>query len=458
MAIRSMDPRNGKLIRSYAPASAEQVERCLALAAAAAGRWAAASFAERAQVVRAVADGLERNLEEHARRITQEMGKPIRQARQEVAKCAWACRYFADNAERLLAVESVPTEAWRSWVRFDPLGPLFAIMPWNFPYWQVFRFAAPALLAGNPILLKHAPNVPACALAIEREWRAAGAPRGVFQVLLLEERDAARVIADERVVGVTLTGSDAAGRAVAALAGRHLKKTVLELGGSDAFLVLGDAPVGLAAERAAEARLINSGQSCIAAKRIIVEKRIAADFLAAFTAAMGKRQVGDPFAEETEIGPLARADLRRRLHQQVRASVQRGARVLLGGKPLPGPGFYYPPTVLTAVRPGMPAFEEELFGPVAAVLVARDAEQAVQLANATPFGLGASLWTQDLELAERLAAKLEVGAVHVNELVHSDPRLPFGGVKRSGYGRELGSYGIKEFVNIKSVVVQRLEA
>jgi succinate-semialdehyde dehydrogenase/glutarate-semialdehyde dehydrogenase len=311
-------------------------------------------------------------------------------------------------------------------------------------------------MAGNPILLKHAPNVSGCALAIEREWRRAGAEAGLFQVLLIEERQVARVIADPRLAGVTLTGSEAAGRAVAALAGRHLKKTVLELGGSDAFLVLADAPVQEVAERAAEARTVNSGQSCIAAKRIIVEKAIAREFVAAFTEAMAARKVGDPFAADTDIGPLARADLRRRLHQQVEASVAGGAKLLLGGRPLAGPGYYYPPTVLLGARRGTPAYEEELFGPVASVLVARDVEQAVAIANDSRFGLGASIWTRDLERAERLVPRLEAGVVHINETVKSDPRLPFGGVKHSGYGRELGSYGIKEFVNIKSVVVQRL--
>jgi len=456
MAIRSVDPRSGAVLATYKAASEAETERCLARAERAARRWAAVPFAERGQLLRAVADGLEARLDEHAHSITREMGKPIAQARQEVRKCAWACRYFAEHGERLLAVETVPTEAHWSGVRFDPLGPLLAIMPWNYPYWQVFRFAAPAVMAGNPILLKHAPNVSGCALAIEREWRRAGAEAGLFQVLLIEERQVARVIADPRLAGVTLTGSEAAGRAVAALAGRHLKKTVLELGGSDAFLVLADAPVQEVAERAAEARTVNSGQSCIAAKRIIVEKAIAREFVAAFTEAMAARKVGDPFAADTDIGPLARADLRRRLHQQVEASVAGGAKLLLGGRPLAGPGYYYPPTVLLGARRGTPAYEEELFGPVASVLVARDVEQAVAIANDSRFGLGASIWTRDLERAERLVPRLEAGVVHINETVKSDPRLPFGGVKHSGYGRELGSYGLKEFVNIKSVVVQRL--
>lgn len=456
MAIRSVDPRSGAVLATYEAASEAEMERCLARAERAARRWAAVPFAERGQLLRAVADGLEARLDEHADSITREMGKPIAQARQEVRKCAWACRYFAEHGERLLALETVPTEAHWSGVRFDPLGPLLAIMPWNYPYWQVFRFAAPAVMAGNPILLKHAPNVSGCALAIEREWRRAGAEAGLFQVLLIEERQVARVIADPRLAGVTLTGSEAAGRAVAALAGRHLKKTVLELGGSDAFLVLADAPVQEVAERAAEARTVNSGQSCIAAKRIIVEKAIVREFVAAFTEAMAARKVGDPFAADTDIGPLARADLRRRLHQQVEASVAGGAKLLLGGRPLAGPGYYYPPTVLLGARRGTPAYEEELFGPVASVLVARDVEQAVAIANDSRFGLGASIWTRDLERAERLVPRLEAGVVHINETVKSDPRLPFGGVKHSGYGRELGSYGIKEFVNIKSVVVQRL--
>jgi succinate-semialdehyde dehydrogenase/glutarate-semialdehyde dehydrogenase len=400
-----------------------------------------------------VAQELRQQRERLAREVTREMGKPLSQARAEIEKCAWVCEYYAQHGPQFLAPEEVRTEARRSYVRFDPLGVVLAIMPWNFPYWQVFRFAAGAVMAGNTVVLKHAANVSMAALSIERTWRRAGAPSGLFQAVLVETEEVPRLIADPRIAAVTLTGSEQAGRAVARLAGEHLKKCVLELGGSDAFIVLADADLDRAATAAAEARTINSGQSCIAAKRIIVERAAMSRFLPAFVSAMRGMKVGDPFAPDTRIGPLARADLVENLQRQVEESQRLGARVELGGQPLPGPGFFYPPTVLTRVRPGMPAFDEELFGPVAAVISARDAADAIRLANATRYGLGAALWTRNLRRAEELAAQLDVGAVHINDVVHSDPRLPFGGVKASGYGRELGSYGIKEFTNIKSVVV-----
>ena len=457
MAIRSIDPCTGEVLATYPPASENEIERCLYQAARAGRQWSSLPIAERAKVLRALADALESRLERHAETITEEMGKPISQARQEVEKCVWTCRYFAEHGERLLAAERVPLERGaKGSIRFEPLGPLFAIMPWNFPYWQVFRFAVPAALAGNSIVLKHAPNVPRCALAIEREWANAGGPRWLLQSLFIEEDQAERVIADPRIAGVTLTGSEEAGRAVAAAAGRSLKKTVLELGGSDAFIVLADAPVEEVAEIAARARTINSGQSCIAAKRLIVERPIYKRFLDALVEAMQKLKVGNLFEPDTMIGPLARDDLRDHLHRQVQESVAAGAQVVIGGEPLPGPGFFYPPTILVRLKRGMPAYEEELFGPVAAVLPANDPEQALALANDTRFGLAASVWTRDAEVAEWLAARLQVGVVHINSVVRSDPRLPFGGIKRSGYGRELGSYGIKEFVNIKAVVEEKL--
>jgi succinate-semialdehyde dehydrogenase/glutarate-semialdehyde dehydrogenase len=351
----------------------------------------------------------------------------------------------------LLGLEERSTEASRSYVRFDPLGPVLAVMPWNFPFWQVFRFAAPTIMAGNVGILKHAPNVSRCALEIEEVFREAGFPAGVFQAIFVDTDVVARVIADDRVRAVTLTGSPRAGSSVAEQAGRHLKKTVLELGGSDPFIVLADADVTAAARAAAEARLVNSGQSCIAAKRFIVVDAVADQFLDYFGAELGRRRVGDPLQPGTEVGPQARIDLRISLHRQVEESVARGARLLLGGRVPDGPGAFYPPTLLTAVGPGMPAFDEETFGPVAAVIRARDEADALQLANASAYGLGASLWTQDGTRAARLAAELEAGCVFVNAIVKSDPRMPFGGIKHSGYGRELSEYGLKEFVNIKGV-------
>jgi succinate-semialdehyde dehydrogenase/glutarate-semialdehyde dehydrogenase len=368
-----------------------------------------------------------------------------------VEKCASCCDFYAEHAEAFLAEQPRKTDASKSYVRFDPLGPVLAIMPWNFPYWQVFRFAAPALMAGNAGILKHASNVPRCALAIEKVFREAGFPEGLFATALIESPPVAGLIADPRIVAVTLTGSERAGSAVAAQAGHALKKTVLELGGSDPFMVLADADLATAAKAAADARLVNSGQSCIAAKRFIVVEAVADRFLDRFADELRSRRMGDPIARETQVGPQARRDLRDSLHRQVEESVERGAKLLLGGQIPPGPGAYYPPTLLAGVDKGMPAFDEETFGPVAAVVRAKDESDAVRLANDSAFGLGASLWTQDRVRAQRLAAQIEAGAIFVNGVVKSDPRLPFGGIKRSGYGRELSEYGIREFVNIKSV-------
>ena len=383
--------------------------------------------------------------------MVEEMGKPIGAAEAEVAKCAWACRHYAENGEALLAPRTVVTDASRSFVRFDPLGPVLAVMPWNFPFWQVFRFAAPALMAGNVGLLKHASNTTGCAFAIERIFAEAGLPDGTFQVLAIRSHTVERVIRDPRVRAVTLTGSEPAGRAVSAAASDEVKKSVLELGGSDPFVVLADADVEKAAEVGAQARMINSGQSCIAAKRFIVEEAVKDAFVEAFVARVADMKVGDPMKRETDIGPLARRDLVDDLQEQVKGSLAAGARAELGGERLDGPGFFHAPTVLVDVTPEQPAFIEETFGPVAAIVGAADEDDALRLADATPFGLGASLWTRDIEKAERLVPLVEAGAVFVNGLVKSDPRLPFGGVKRSGFGRELGEEGIREFVNVKSV-------
>jgi succinate-semialdehyde dehydrogenase/glutarate-semialdehyde dehydrogenase len=386
--------------------------------------------------------------------MTEEMGKPIAAAESEVDKCAWVCDYYAEHAAAFLSPEASATDAARSFVRFDPIGPVLAIMPWNFPFWQHFRFAAPAVMAGNVGVLKHASNVPGCALAIEDLFRRAGFPEGVMTTLLVPSARTAELIARPEIKAVTLTGSEAAGREVAAQAGRHLKKTVLELGGSDPFIVLDDADPIAAAEQAARARTINSGQSCIAAKRFLVEEAVADRFEAEFVRRMEALRVGDPMDRETEVGPLAREDLLTALDDQVSRSVAAGARLATGGRRLDRKGWFYPPTVLLGVRPGMPAFDEETFGPVAAVTRARDAAEAIELANRSRFGLGASIWTGDPARAEDLAREIEAGSVFVNGMVKSDPRLPFGGVKSSGYGRELAAFGIREFVNIKTVWIK----
>ena len=451
MSMQSVNPATGEVIETFEATSAREVERILATAHAAFLEWRTTPFDVRARHLRNAAQVLKKRKADYARLMTLEMGKPIVQAEAEVDKCAWACEYFADHAESFLVEQPRETDASRSYVRFDPLGPVLAVMPWNFPFWQVFRFAAPALMAGNAGVLKHASNVPGCALAIESVFREAGFPRGLFATALVGSDAVAGLIADPRIVAVTLTGSDRAGSQVAEQAGRALKKTVLELGGSDPFVVLADADVAAAARTAADARLVNSGQSCIAAKRFIVVEPVADQFIPRFVEELRSRRVGDPLARDTQVGPQARVDLRDDLHRQVEDSVRRGARRLLGGEIPRGPGAFYPPTLLADVDKGMPAFDEETFGPVAAVIRARDEADAVRLANDSPFGLGASLWTRNRATAERVAAQIEAGAVHVNGIVKSDPRLPFGGIKRSGYGRELSEYGIREFVNIKSV-------
>jgi succinate-semialdehyde dehydrogenase/glutarate-semialdehyde dehydrogenase len=453
MRVTSINPTTGETLETFAETTPAELERVLDEAIAAFHSWRRCSYTRRATPMRAAARILRERKSQYARTMALEMGKPLVQGEAEAEKCAWVCEYYAEHAEAMLADQPRVTEASSSYVRFDAIGPVLAIMPWNFPFWQVLRFAAPALMAGNGGILKHAPNVTRCALEIEAVFREAGFPEGLFRSVILQNEAVAPVIADPRVRAVTLTGSDRAGSEVAAGAGRHLKKTVLELGGSDPLIVLADANVEEAARTAAESRLLNSGQSCIAAKRFIVVEPVADRFLETFAAEMQSRRVGDPLQPDTQIGPQARPDLRDNLHRQVEQSVQRGARLLLGGRPVEGPGFFYPPTVLTAVDPGMPAFDEEVFGPAAAVIRVKDEAQAVGVANASPYGLGASVWTRDRERGERIARELEVGSVFVNALVKSDPRLPFGGVKRSGYGRELSEHGLREFVNIKTVWV-----
>ena len=449
--ITSINPATGEVLARFDPFTQDEVEHALDEAQDAFVAWRERSIEERAVPMRRLAALLRERADRYGRLITLEMGKPIVEARAELEKCALGCEHYAENAARYLADEVIPTNAKRSLVAFQPLGIVLAVMPWNFPFWQVIRFAAPAFMAGNAAVLKHASNVPQCALAIEEVFREAGFPEGLLRTLLLAGSQVEPVIDDVRVRAVTLTGSSDTGSRIAQLAGRALKKTVLELGGSDPFIVLADADLGQAAKIATRARNQNTGQSCIAAKRFIAVESIATDFERRFAAEVGALNVGDPLDEKTQIGPLAREDLRETLERQVRESVGMGARVLTGGERSNGRGWYYRPTVLSDVTEVMPAFKEETFGPVAAVVRVRDADEAVRVANDSAYGLGANLWTKDLALGERLARRIESGSVFVNGMVASDPRLPFGGVKRSGYGRELSSYGIKEFVNIQTI-------
>ncbi|RMH19172.1 MAG: NAD-dependent succinate-semialdehyde dehydrogenase [Gemmatimonadetes bacterium] len=457
MTWTSIDPSTGDVVTRVPETSAEEAEEALDAALRAQRQWRRASFAERAAVLERAAELLRARVDAHAELMAREMGKPVRQGRAEVEKCAWVCEYYADRAEDQLApVQPDASDlAGRAYVAFEPLGTVLAVMPWNFPFWQVFRFAAPTLMAGNATLLKHAPNVPGCARAIERVFTEAGLPEGLFRSLYIDVERTHALIRDRRVAAVTLTGSVRAGRAVAATAGEALKKTVLELGGSDPYIVLADADLDRAAGACVESRLINSGQSCIAAKRFIVLDEVYEAFLERVIAGMSAARVGSPLDEATDVGPLARLDLRDALHEQVARSVGAGARCVLGGEPAGGPGAFYPPTVLVDAPAGSPAYREELFGPVAVVLRARDEAEAVRLANDTPFGLGGGVFTRDAARGEALARyELEVGSAFVNTYVRSDPRLPFGGVKESGYGRELGAFGIREFVNVKTIWVE----
>lgn len=454
MAIESMNPATGEKLETHAQMSRAAVDEIIGKTHQAFLAWRGTSFEQRAQRLREAAKILRAKSDTWARLMAREMGKPLRDGIAEAQKCAGCCEFFADNAARLLAREPVDTEARASFVTFNPLGVVLAVMPWNFPFWQVFRFAAPALMAGNAAVLKHASNTPGCALAIEQILREAGLPEHLFRTLLIGSAQVDAAIEHPLVRAVTLTGSGPAGSAVARKAGEMLKKTVLELGGSDPYLVLEDADIELAASVCTKGRLVNGGQSCIAAKRFVVVEPVRQEFEQRFVQKMKAARQGDPLDMATEIGPLARHDLREALHRQVEQSVQRGARCLLGGKIPEGPGAYYPPTVLTDVAKGMPAYNEELFGPVAAVIPVRNEEEAIAAANDSSFGLGAAIFTRDLGRGERIAAEsIESGCVFVNDAVRSDPRLPFGGMKDSGYGRELSGYGIREFVNIKTVWV-----
>ena len=454
MAIETQNPANGELLKTFPEMEPAEVDRVLTAALAAQRAWARLPFAERAKPMRKAAQLLRERAQEYGRLMAVEMGKPLKDGAAEVTKCAWVCEYYADQAEQHLAPRQEASDAGQSYVRFDPLGVVLAVMPWNFPFWQVFRFIAPHLMAGNGGLLKHASNVPQCALAIEQVMHDAGFPPALFRTLLIGARRVRALILDDRIAAVTITGSEPAGRQVAAAAGEALKPSVMELGGSDPFIVLADADIEAAAKAASASRTVNAGQSCICAKRFIVEAPVYDSFLEKLVAAMKAVRMGDPTDPATDIGPQARRELRDELHGQVTQAIAEGARPVLGCQVPAGPGAYYPASVLADVKPGTLAAREELFGPVAAVMKARDADDAVAIANDSRFGLAASLWTRNRAEIERLVPRIEAGAVFVNGIVKSDPRLPFGGVKCSGYGRELGLEGIRAFVNVKTVWIK----
>ena len=450
----STNPQNGRMLREYDETPAERVLEMIETAHRSFLEWRRASFAARGVVLKRVAELIKAERQPLAELMAREMGKPVRQGRAEAEKCAWVCEYYAEHAEGFLSPEAIASDATQSYVAYEPLGVVLAIMPWNFPFWQVFRFAAPGLMAGNAALLKHAGNVSGCALAIEDLFARAGAPAGLFRALLVPASRVASLIEHPRVAAVTLTGSTEAGHSVGGAAGRALKPSVLELGGSDPYLVLEDADLDAAARICAEGRLVNSGQSCIAAKRFIVVEPVLEAFVERFVEAMRVKILGDPMEERTDVGPQARRDLRDDLHAQVQKSLAGGARLVLGGTVPEGPGAFYPPTVLTGVTPGTPAYDEEIFGPVAAVISARDEADAIRIANDSKFGLGGAVFTRNVERGRRIAERdLEAGSCFVNASVRSDPRLPFGGIKESGYGRELSVFGIREFVNVKTVYI-----
>jgi succinate-semialdehyde dehydrogenase / glutarate-semialdehyde dehydrogenase len=453
--MKSVSPATGQLLAEYAEHSSEEIHQILERAVKAQSGWRELPVDQRVVSLRKAAEILCSGADGFARIMALEMGKPVSAGRAEAEKCAWVCEYYAGNAQRFLADEEIPTDASRSIVSFKPLGLVLAVMPWNFPFWQVFRCAAPALAAGNGIILKHASNVSGCALEIERIFAAAGFPKGLFASVLLPGARVEELIADRRIAGVALTGSSEAGRSVAACAGRHLRKTVLELGGSDPYVILEDADTDLAAEACVTGRMINAGQSCIAAKRLIVVDSVREAFTEKLLNALSAYHPGDPLDPAVNLGPLARADLRDDLHSQVERSVAMGAKLLMGGRIPESPGFYYPPTALDDVRPGMPAFDEETFGPLAVIIPARDTREALELANRSPFGLGAAVFTRDTAGGEQIARNLiNAGSCFVNSFVKSDPRLPFGGIGDSGWGRELARQGILEFVNVKTIWVR----
>ena len=453
--LQSVNPANLQVVKTYPQMQPSEVNKIIDLSNNAFEEWGETSFNFRSELMMKAANVLRSKKEQYSKLMTVEMGKPIVQSRAEVEKCAWVCEYYAENAEKFLTDELISTDASKSFVTFQPLGIVLAVMPWNFPFWQVFRFAAPGLMAGNAGILKHASNVSGCALAIETVFREAGFPENLFRAILVPSTQMEAVIKNEKIKAVTLTGSVPAGKAVAKTAGSVLKKTVMELGGSDPYVILEDAELEMAAETCVTARLINGGQSCIAAKRFIAVEKIYDSFEKLFIEKMKSKKMGDPFDESNDIGPQASITLRDELHQQVEKSIELGAKLLVGGKIPETKGAYYPPTVLSNVKKGMPAFDEELFGPVAALIMAKNEEDAIEIANDSIFGLGTAVFTKDIKRGEKIAKeKLQAGCCFVNAFVKSDPRLPFGGIKESGYGRELSSFGIKEFVNIKTVFVK----
>jgi len=451
MSFKSVNPYSGKTTEEFSAWSSVEVEKALGKSAEMQPFWEKTPLDERCRLIREAGRVMEARKEALAQIITLEMGKLIGEARAEIEKCIWGCEFYADHGSDFLRDESIKTDAGKSFVTFQPLGTVLAVMPWNFPFWQVFRFAAPALVAGNTAVLKHASNVPQCAKAIEQIFIEAGFPKGIFQTLMIPASLVSLVIEDPAIKAVTLTGSEQAGRKVASLAAANLKKSVLELGGSDAFVVLEDADMENTVKTAVTARFLNAGQSCIAAKRFIVVDSVATEFIDRFKTEVEKLTIGDPADEATTLAPMARHDLRDELHQQVQASIQKGAKVITGCLPEDHPGAFYQASILSEVKPGMRAWDEELFGPVASVIRARDEQEALVIANGSRFGLGGSVWTRDQERGERFARALESGAAFVNSMVKSDPRLPFGGIKASGYGRELSHYGMHEFVNIKTI-------
>lgn len=452
--MKVINPATSEVEKTYPKDSKATINEKIKVAHQRQQSWRDESFFQRAELMIQAAEILESKKEVYAKLMTTEMGKLYKDAISEVEKCAWVCRFYADEAPTFLADQIKGSDASKSYISFEPLGVVLAIMPWNFPFWQVFRCAAPAIMAGNTVLLKHASNVPGSALAIEEVFQEAGFPKGVFQSLMISSKATAEVIAAPEVKAVSLTGSEAAGRAVAKLAGEHLKKSVLELGGSDPYLILADADLEQAATVCAKGRLLNNGQSCIGAKRFIIVEQVYEEFLQLFTEKMEAAVMGDPMEDGVDLGPMAREDLRDDLHEQVTKSLEKGAKCILGGKVPSRKGAYYPATILTEVAPGQPAYDEELFGPVASVIKVKDEPEAIQVANDSPFGLGAAIFTRDADAAERIAREIESGSVFINAMVKSDPRLPFGGIKNSGYGRELSEYGIREFVNIKTIYVK----
>lgn len=452
--MKAINPATDELIKEYREHTPDEISDIIGQVHEEYLKWRETDFAYRARLMFRAAEILRKNVDRYARTISMEMGKIITEARAEVEKSAWVCDFYAENAEKFLADEIIETDAGKSFVAFQPLGVVLAVMPWNFPFWQVIRFAAPALMAGNAGVLKHASNVPGSALAIEEMFHEAGFPEHIFRTLLVSSRLVEGIITDDRVKAVTLTGSEPAGSSVASIAGRELKKTVLELGGSDPFIVLEDADLPACVATSATARMINAGQSCIAAKRFIVVEPMVRRFEEQQVAIMKSLKVGDPLDEKNQVGPLARMDLLEELDTQVQKSIQMGAKLLCGGKRADRPGAFYEPTVLSEVKKGMPAYGEETFGPVSAIIPVKDTEAAIAVANDSEFGLGGSVWSRDTGKAEEVARRIETGAVFVNGLTKSDPRLPFGGIKKSGYGRELSHYGIKEFVNIKTIWIK----